>query len=286
MVDEKRTLARSVTRSGIGLHTGHCIDVTLCPAPFGSGIVFVRVDLEGKPSIPALARCVTDTSRSTTLSYEGASVQTVEHLLAALFGLGVSDARIEVSGPELPILDGSALPYAVAVEEAGLTMLGDVTPRPVLETPLWIPQGNSFVSAIPSTDLRFSCGIQFESAAIGEQWYSFAQNPGRFTEELAPARTFVNISEIEALRDRGLIAGGSLDVALVCDNKNWLNGPLRFPNEPARHKLLDWMGDLSLLGDSLPRAHYIAFRAGHALHLKMATMIAGGVERLLGGTFY
>lgn len=275
MVDEKRTLARPVTQSGIGLHTGKYAEVSLCPAPSGSGIVFVRVDLEGKPTIPALAQCVTDTSRKTTLSNAGASVQTVEHVLAALFGLGISDVRIEVTGEEMPILDGSALPYVSAMEEAGFTTLGNALPRRVLETPLWIPQGNSFVSAIPSSELRFSCGIQFESAAIGEQWFSFAQNPSRFVEEIAPARTFANVAEIEALRERGLIAGGSLDVALVCDNENWLNGPLRFPNEPARHKLLDWMGDLCLLGDSLPQAHYIAFRAGHALHIKMAKMIAG-----------
>lgn len=271
-----KTLAVDVTLAGLGLHTGRYAEVRLRPAPPRHGFVFVRVDLEGQPIVPARPELVADTARATTLANGETSVQTVEHLVAALFGMGVSDARIEVSGPEIPILDGSAAPFTEAVDRAGTTTHGASPPRPALEAPIWIPAGDSFVAAIPSAELRFSCGIVFEGSPIGEQWHSFVPRAGRFQDELAPARTFARLSEVNALRERGLIAGGSLDVALVCDETKWLNGPLRFPNEPARHKLVDFMGDLGLLGDDLPCAHYVAFRAGHALHVKLAKRISCG----------
>lgn len=274
MTDLRRTLARTVTRSGIALHTGKHTRVEISAAPLGEGISFFRADLEGRPRIQAAPHFVADTSRSTMLAHEGASVQTVEHLLASLFALGITDANIYVLGPELPILDGSALPFAEAIHDAGAVILGEAEPRLSLMDPIWIPQGNSFVSAIPSSELRFSCGIRFDQTPIGEQWASFLPADGHFAHTLAPARTFARVLEIEALRARGLIQGGSLDVALVCNETEWLNGPLRFPNEPARHKLLDWIGDLSLLGARLPVAHYVAFCAGHALHVKLAKRLA------------
>jgi UDP-3-O-[3-hydroxymyristoyl] N-acetylglucosamine deacetylase len=271
-----KTLAAGVTIAGIGLHTGRHAEVRLRPAPPGRGFVFERVDLDGHPMVPARPDLVADTTRATTLAKGDASVQTVEHLVAALFGMGVSDAHIEVAGPEIPILDGSAAPFVEAIARAGTTTHGKRPPRQALDAPIWMPSGDSFLAAIPSPELRFSYGIVFEASPIGEQWQSFVLDANRFRDELAPARTFARLAEVEALRERGLVAGGSLDVALVCDETKWLNGPLRFPNEPVRHKLLDFIGDLGLLGDELPCAHYIAFRAGHALHVKLAKRIVYG----------
>ncbi|HVK66792.1 MAG TPA: UDP-3-O-acyl-N-acetylglucosamine deacetylase [Polyangium sp.] len=276
MVDPRKTLADDVVIPGRGLHTGASVEVRIRPIGPGEGRFFVRVDLPGEPVIRARATFVTDTTRSTTLANEGASVRTPEHLLAALARMGVDDARIEITGPEVPILDGSALPWAEAIARVGLSAAYAPRLETVLEAPIWVPSnGGAFVAAIPAPELRFSCGIVFDAAPIGEQWASLLTSPERFLAEVAPARTFGVLADVEAMQARGLLAGGSLDAAIVCDGTKWLNGPLRFPDEPARHKLLDFMGDLSLV-DPLPRAHYLAFKAGHALHVRLAQRLSEG----------
>jgi UDP-3-O-[3-hydroxymyristoyl] N-acetylglucosamine deacetylase len=269
MVDPRKTVAEDVVIAGHGLHTGERAEVRIRPAAPGEGRLFVRMDLPGEPVIRARATFVSDTTRSTTLANGGALVRTPEHLLAALVMMGVDDTRIEITGPEVPILDGSALPWAEALARAGLSAAYAPRLQTSLEAPIWIPSsGDAFVAAIPAQEMRFSCGIAFDAAPIGEQWFSFVPSAERFLAEVAPARTFGVVSDVEALRARGLLAGASLDTAIVCDETKWLNGPLRFPDEPARHKLLDFVGDLSLV-DPLPRAHYIAFKAGHALHVRL-----------------
>ncbi|MDI1431959.1 UDP-3-O-acyl-N-acetylglucosamine deacetylase [Polyangium sorediatum] len=276
MVDPRKTLADDVVIPGRGLHTGKPVEVRIRPVGPGEGRFFVRMDLPGEPVIRARAAFVTDTTRSTMLANEGASVRTPEHLLAALARMGVDDARIEITGPEVPILDGSALPWAEAIARVGLSAAYAPRLETVLETPIWVPSnGGAFVAAIPAPELRFSCGIVFDAAPIGEQWASLLASPERFFAEVAPARTFGVLADVEAMQARGLLAGGSLDAAIVCDGTKWLNGPLRFPDEPARHKLLDFMGDLALL-DPLPRAHYLAFKAGHALHVRLAQRLSEG----------
>ncbi|MDI1443254.1 UDP-3-O-acyl-N-acetylglucosamine deacetylase [Polyangium sp. 6x1] len=276
MVDQRKTVAEDVVIAGRGLHTGAHADVTIRPVGAGEGRFFVRMDLPGEPVIRARAAFVVDTTRSTTLANAGASVRTPEHLLAALAGMGVDDARIEITGPEVPILDGSALPWAEAIARVGLSAAYAPRLETVLEAPIWVPSsGDAFVAAIPALELRFSCGIAFDAAPIGEQWASFVASPERFLAEVAPARTFGVLADVQAMQARGLLAGGSLDAALVCDETQWLNGPLRLPNEPARHKLLDFVGDLALL-DPLPRAHYLAFKAGHALHVRLAQRLSEG----------
>ncbi|MDC3980895.1 UDP-3-O-acyl-N-acetylglucosamine deacetylase [Polyangium jinanense] len=276
MVEKRKTVAEDVVLAGRGLHTGAHVEARIRPVAAGEGRFFVRKDLPFEPVVRARAAFVVDTTRSTTLANGEAQVRTPEHLLAALAGMGVDDACIEITGPEVPILDGSALPWAEAIARVGLSAAYAPRLQTVLEAPIWVPSsGDAFVAAIPSPELRFSCGIAFDAAPIGEQWASFVASPERFLAQVAPARTFGVVSDVEAMRARGLLAGASLDTAIVCDEEKWLNGPLRFPDEPARHKLLDFVGDLSLL-DPLPRAHYLAFKAGHALHVRLARRLSEG----------
>lgn len=271
--------------SGVGLHSGLAARVRLRPAPPGAGITFVRTDLAGEPSVAARHWAVTDTTLSTTLGEGAASVATVEHLMAALCGSNVHDCRVEVDAPELPLLDGSAEPWLRVISEAGVAQgsAGGAAPAaPVrIRAPVRVEEGASWAFALPAASARLTVGIEFERhAPIGRQWASWAADGagssgvGSFAEEVAPARTFALHEQIAALREAGLIRGGTLENALVCDGSRWLNGPLRFANEPARHKLLDLMGDLALLGGGLPATHVVAFRASHRLHVRLAQAIA------------
>jgi UDP-3-O-[3-hydroxymyristoyl] N-acetylglucosamine deacetylase len=255
---------------GIGLHSGANVTVKILPAEPGSGRYFVRTDLPDLPQIPAQIASVSQTTLSTELSANGASVRTVEHLLATLAASGIADARIEVDGVELPLLDGSAQVWLEGIVRSGIKPLtGDLPTSGVLDTPVWIQQEDLFVAALPSPVLRFTYGIDFDVVPIGNQWHSWQPGRDDFGAEIAPARTFGLAHQIDRLREAGLIKGGSLDNALVCNDLEWLNPPLRFPNEPARHKLLDLIGDLSLL-DKFPQAHFVAYKASHQLHVRLA----------------
>jgi UDP-3-O-[3-hydroxymyristoyl] N-acetylglucosamine deacetylase len=255
---------------GVGLHSGVTTTVKILPADASAGRYFVRVDLPDAPEIPARVASVSQTTLSTELSANGASVRTVEHLLAALVALGIEAARIEVNGAELPLLDGSAQVWAEEIVRSNPTRgIGKLPTAGTIDEPIWIQQGEIFVAALPSPVLRFTYGIDFDVAPIGNQWHSWQPEQEDFTTQIAPARTFGLAHQIDRLRSAGLIKGGSLENALVCDDRQWLNPPLRFPNEPARHKLLDLIGDLSLLG-KFPQAHFIAYKASHNLHIQLA----------------
>ncbi len=259
---------------GIGLHSGVTTTVKIVPTDPGKGRYFLRVDLPDTPKIPAHIANVSQTNLSTELSANGASIRTVEHLLAALAALGIEDAQIEVDGAELPLLDGSASGWtdhliADAARARIQPITVDLATSGVLTAPVWIRQDDAFVAALPSSVLRFTYGIDFEVAPIGNQWHSWQPGRDDFITEIAPARTFGLAHQIEQLRAAGLIKGGSLDNALVCDRQQWLNPPLRFPNEPSRHKILDLVGDLSLLG-KFPQAHFLAYKASHQLHVRLA----------------
>jgi UDP-3-O-[3-hydroxymyristoyl] N-acetylglucosamine deacetylase len=204
---------------------------------------------------------------------ETASVRTVEHLLAALAASGVEDARIEIDGPEVPLLDGSAKNWVEAITEAGVVAKSETSSALVLQEPVTVYQGDAFVTALPAPSTRFTYGIDFDLPAIGNQWHSWMPGEVSFAEAIAPARTFGLAYQIEQLQNRGLIKGGSLENALVCGEQGWLNGPLRFSNEPVRHKLLDLVGDLSLLGN-FPVAHFLAYKASHNLHIQLAKKLA------------
>lgn len=262
-------------KSGVGLHSGATTVVRIRPAAAGEGRYFVRVDLPQMPRIPAQVGAVSQTTLSTELACGEASVRTVEHLLAALAGSGVDDACVEIDGAEVPLLDGSARVWVEAIAAVGVIPSETAaTEEIVLSEPVTVCEGDAFVTAVPASETRFTYGIDFPTyPAIGSQWHSWTPSREPFAEAIAPARTFGFADQIEQLRQAGLIKGGSLENALVCDREDWLNPPLRFANEPARHKLLDLVGDLSLLG-TLPKAHFLAYKASHNLHVQLIKMLS------------
>lgn len=264
------TLNAEFTCTGVGLHTGSEVTVRVMPALPDEGRYFVRVDLPNLPKIPAQIESVSQTLLSTELGTDSSRVRTVEHLLAALVGMGVDNARIEIAGPEAPLLDGSAKPWADAIAQAGVVAQTATVSPWTIQEPIWLREGDAFVAALPAAETRFTYGIDFDLPAIGNQWHSWSPDSSdSFAETVAPARTFGLAHQIEYLRSQGLIKGGSLENALVCSAEGWLNPPLRFANEPARHKLLDLVGDLSLLG-TIPTAHFLAYKASHTLHTQLA----------------
>lgn len=274
------TLASEFELSGIGLHSGEQTHVRVLPAAVGEGRYFVRTDLPGAPIIPATVEAVSQTALSTELSATAdAQIRTVEHLLAALAGMGVDNARIEVDGSEVPLLDGSALVWVEAIAHTGLVAQELVQPPAAnrqlspIANPVWVRHGDAFVAALPAAETRFSYGIDFDEPAIGNQWYSWSPEAESFASAIAPARTFGLARQVDQLRQAGLIKGGSLENALVCDRSGWLNPPLRFTNEPVRHKILDLVGDLSLLG-TWPTAHYLAYKASHNLHIQLGLALS------------
>jgi UDP-3-O-[3-hydroxymyristoyl] N-acetylglucosamine deacetylase len=277
---QQHTLVAQINQTGVGLHSGVTTQVRVKPAEAGSGRYFVRVDLPDTPIIRAQVAAVNQTVLSTQLGKGEASVRTVEHLLAALAAMKVDNARIEIDGPEVPLLDGSAKVWTEAIAQVGLvsqSLTEEKVPL-VIDQPIWVRQGDAFVCAIPAPETRFTYGIDFDFPAIGNQWHSWSftakkGNPDdSFALEIAPARTFGLLHQIEHLQQSGLIKGGSLDNALVCGPDGWLNPPLRFANEPVRHKILDLVGDLSLLG-IFPCAHFLAYKASHNLHIQLAQRI-------------
>ena len=269
------TIKEAFELSGVGLHFGVTTTVKVLPAEAGSGRYFVRVDLANKPIIPAQIDAVSQTTLSTELKAKEAKIRTVEHLLAALVGSGIDDARIEIDGAEVPLLDGSAKVWCEAIASVGVisTSPSNSDSLPIIpNVPIWVKDNDAFVIAFPASGTRLTYGIDFSYSAIGNQWHSWHISNNNFATEIAPARTFGFAEQIAQLQQAGLIQGGSLDNALVCSHDGWLNPPLRFTNEPARHKLLDLVGDLSLLGQ-LPQAHIIAYKASHKLHIQLAKQL-------------
>ena len=269
-----RTLKASFAIAGVGLHSGITTQVRVLPSQNGQGRYFVRVDLPDCPRIPASLGIVREAMLSTELGESPATVRTVEHLLAALVASGVDEACIEIDGPEVPLLDGSAKIWVEAIAEVGVTSLAmDDPSRSVVQEAIWYQEGDAFVAALPCSELRFSYGVDYPYAIIGRQWFTWLPDLEPFATAIAPARTFGFADQIEQLQQAGLIKGGSLENALVCDQEKWLNPPLRFVDEPVRHKLLDLIGDLSLLGN-IPQAHFLAYKASHKLHTQLAKRVA------------
>lgn len=268
------TVATSIERRGIGLHSGGTSTVRLVPAQSGG----FQVGWLDRPAL-GLQRLhpsqVSDTQLCTALRLGQERLATVEHLLAALAGTGLTDVELWLDGEEIPLLDGSAQPWVEAIAEAGLQSLGERAPLPTLAEPITCQQGSGFVTAMPGEALRLGAAIEFPQAAIGRQLFSLTLTPEAFVRELAPARTFGFREQVEQLRAAGLIQGGALDNALVCDGDHWLNPPLRFADEPVRHKLLDLLGDLALAG--LPQAQVFAYRGSHGLHTALAASLANAM---------
>jgi UDP-3-O-[3-hydroxymyristoyl] N-acetylglucosamine deacetylase len=264
------TLAAPVERQGVGLHSGGHSRVRLVPSE-QPGYRVGWLDDPAQPLQRLHPGQVCETQLCTALQLEQRRLATVEHLLAALAGVGITSADLLVEGDEIPLLDGSAQPWVEAIAEVGLRSLGPRADVAMVSAPITLQQGQSFATALPSDRLRLAVAIDFPQPAIGRQFYSLELTPEAFVREIAPARTFGFKDQVEQLLAAGLIKGGALDNALVCDGDSWLNPPLRFADEPVRHKLLDLLGDLALAG--LPQAQVFAFRGSHGLHTALAAAL-------------
>ncbi|MEB3185417.1 MAG: UDP-3-O-acyl-N-acetylglucosamine deacetylase [Cyanobacteriota bacterium] len=272
------TLSGVVERSGVGLHSGASTRLRLQGSE-RPGYWVGRLDRPGHTLQRLAPSQVSDTQLCTALQLDQGRLATVEHLLSALAGTGVSQAQILVDGEEIPLLDGSAQPWVEAIAEAGLQSMGVRQQRPAPVAPITLQQGSSFATALPADGLRIGAAIDFPQPAIGRQLLSLELTPATYVREIAPARTFGFRDQVEQLRAAGLIQGGGLDNALVCDGDRWLNPPLRFVDEPVRHKLLDLLGDLALAG--LPRAQVFAYRGSHGLHTALAAALADQIPSSL-----
>ena len=267
----QQTLGNKATFSGIGLHTGKLITLTLRPAEAGTGIVFHRVDLAPAVSIEARAANVVNTRLSTSIGNGETSVSTIEHLMAALYGCGIDNAHVDINGPEVPIMDGSAAAFMQAIIEAGTK--GSSKPRKylVVKKPVSVIEGDKKISIIPSRFYKISFDMQFAHKAVRSQSRSMTFTPSGFASEIASARTFGFLAEVEMLKSHGLALGGSLENAVVIGDEGVLNQEgLRFPDEFVRHKILDSVGDLALAGHRLI-GHVKATKSGHDLNHKLVT---------------
>jgi UDP-3-O-[3-hydroxymyristoyl] N-acetylglucosamine deacetylase/3-hydroxyacyl-[acyl-carrier-protein] dehydratase len=280
MTERQLTIARPVTYSGIGLHTGDQCHMTFVPAEANSGIRFVRTDVSGQPEILVTPDNVIGTERGTSIGSNGCKVHTIEHVLAALAGRGIDNLRIELDASEPPVGDGSSLPFGKALQEAGVEELNAPRRCYRVEEPIFFEDGNVEISLLPSDRLQVSFSIDFDHPLVNHQFESFEITPEIFEREIAPARTFGFLHEIEQLKAAGLIRGGNLRNAIVIGEDKILNEErLRFPTELVRHKILDLLGDLKVLNVDL-QAHIVAQRSGHRTHLALVQLLK---ERIEGG---
>ncbi len=302
--DKQHTLNNSISISGTGLHTGVLVDMTLNPANPGYGIQFQRIDLPNKPIIKADCDLVTDTSRGTTLQVGDAKISTVEHILAALVGMGIDNLLIEVNGPEIPIIDGSSSPFIEKIEEAGILEQDAAKAWYSIDENIFHYDDNKRVEmvALPALDYQITTLIDFNSPVLGTQ-HAALKTINDFKAEIAPCRTFCFLHELETLLENDLIKGGDINNAIVVVDKpvstaemnrlakvfkrekievkseGYLNNlELRFPNEPARHKLLDVVGDLALIGYPI-KARIIANRPGHSSNVEFAKKIKQYIKK-------
>jgi len=303
-MSKQKTLKGEVSISGIGLHTGENVTVTIKPAPENHWFKFKRTDLEGEPLIKADAKLVVDTSRGTTLEKNGARVYTTEHILAALFGMDIDNALIEIDGPEIPILDGSAKPFVDLINQVGIEEQNADKDYFVLDENITYedPEKQTEMLAVPQDEFRLTVMVDYNSPLLGTQ-HAHMYHTGEFEKEIAPCRTFVFLRELEFLAKNNLIKGGDLDNAIVMVDKvlpqekldeiaDMLGKPhmkiestgilnnltLHFQNEPARHKLLDMVGDLALVGKPI-KAHILAARPGHKGNVEFALLIQEEIKK-------
>lgn len=304
MSEKQRTLAKEVSLSGKGLHTGMAVTITFKPAPVNHGYKFCRIDLPGKPVIEAVAENVTDTSRGTTLTQNNASVATIEHCLAALHGLRIDNALIELDGPEAPIMGGAAWKFTEALKAAGFTEQKEERNYFTIKQKIAYSDEERGVDLIiyPDDHLSINVLIDYSSKILGNQ-YAILDSIDDFEEEISKSRTFVFFHELEPLHRLGLIKGGDLDNAVVILEKEveqseidriarLFNRPgitkhtagilnnteLRYPNEPARHKLLDLLGDLALVGQPI-KGKVVATRPGHSANTRLAKLIRQEIKK-------
>jgi UDP-3-O-[3-hydroxymyristoyl] N-acetylglucosamine deacetylase len=265
------TIERPVATKGVGLHTAVKSHLRLVPALANTGIVFRRVDLDNF-EIEAHVRNVARVSYATSLMKKGVLLSTTEHVLAALYSCGVDNVYIELDALELPILDGSSQPFIEMLGQAGIRRLRKRRRYLKVVKPLEVSEGGRRIGIYPADDFRVHCYVEYAHPAVGAQEIELCVGRESFSRMLAPARTFGFVQDFEGLRRMGLIRGGSLDNAIVLNESGVMNGPLRFPDEFGRHKALDLIGDLALVGRPL-LARVEAYKAGHALHTQLVTRL-------------
>ena len=264
----QRTLRNAIKATGVGLHTGEKVYLTLCPAPVNTGIVFRRVDLDPVVEIPGRADNVADTTLSTSLLANGETVSTVEHLMAAMAGLGIDNAYVDVSAPEVPIMDGSAGPFVFLIQSAGIEEQNAPKKFIRIKRKVTVEDGDKVASFLPFDGFKVSFTIDFDHPVFRDRTAhaDIDFSSSSFVKEISRARTFGFMHEIEYLRSKGLARGGSVDNAIVVDDYRILNQDgLRYDDEFVRHKVLDAIGDLYLLGNSLI-GEFRAYKSGHALN--------------------
>jgi len=266
------TVQRPVEAKGVGLHTGVSVSIRILPAPPSTGIVFLRTDLDNF-HVPASWRYVARVSYATSLMRQGVMISTTEHLLSVFYSMGVDNAYVEIDNLEVPILDGSGSPYVDLLKAAGLKSYRRRKRFLFIRRPVTVESGSKRITILPADRFLLTCDVFYDHPLIGKQSLDMEVTPERYAQEIAPARTFGFAHELDQMRDMGLIRGAALENAVCFDRQTVVNPEgLRFTDECCRHKALDLIGDLALIGKPL-LGHVIAERAGHAMHTALVARI-------------
>jgi len=269
MDSRQRTVAKEISCTGIGLHSGKTVGMTIQPGPADSGIIFERLDIPDSCKIKASFDNVIQTNMATTIGVNGYRISTVEHLMAAFFGMGIDNALVQIDGEEVPIMDGSSAPFVDLLDSAGVTVQDSYKRFLLVKNPVKVTDGNRSVQLHPSDELRITYRIDFDHPLIKDQSYEMVFSKPNFIREISRARTFGFLKDVQTLWDNGLAKGGSLENAIVVDEFGVLNEDgLRYKNEFVRHKLLDFIGDLAILGATVI-GHVVVERSGHSFNQEL-----------------
>lgn len=274
----QKTIKKSISGSGVGLHSGKNVNITLRPAVTDTGIVFKRVDLPGSPSVKAVSDYVSDTRLATTIKKGDAMVATVEHLMAAFSLMRIDNVIVEIDGPEVPIMDGSASFFVKMIKEAGITDQEGFRRYIVVKRPVMVESRGSEAAIYPAAESRITCSVDFNHQALEPQSLTVSTLSVVFEEDISDARTFGFLKDIDMLKAGGLALGGSLENAVVIDESGIINEEgLRFPDELVRHKVLDSIGDLYLMGSPVI-GHFMSYKGGHTLTHKLVSKLLSDTE--------
>lgn len=275
----QRTLKQEVSCQSIGLHSGRKVGMTIKPAGVDEGVIFIRKDLSGNNHIKADYENVRDTTLATTIGLNGATVSTVEHLMSAFCGMGVDNAIVEVNAPEIPIMDGSALPFVNMLKDVGTEVQGKCKKLLVITEAVSVTDGDGTAMLLPSHEFKITYDIDFKHPLIGQQSFEMTFSDSSYERDICAARTFGFLKDVEYLQARGLALGGSLKNAVVLDDQKVINKDgLRCSDEFVKHKILDAIGDLSLLGKPII-GHFVAFKSGHKLNNLLLKELMAHKER-------
>ncbi len=265
----QRTVAEEISCTGIGLHSGKKVKLIVRPAPPNNGITFERNDISPNCNVKASFDNVVETNMATTIGFNGYSVSTIEHIMAAFFGMGIDNALVQIDGEEVPIMDGSSAPFVFLLKNAGVTIQNNYKRFLIVKKSIKVEDGNRSVRLYPSNELKITYNINFDHPLIKDQAYEISFSQSTFIQEISRARTFGFLRDVQTLKNNGLARGGSLDNAIVMDEFRILNEDgLRYKNEFVRHKILDFIGDLAIVGHVVI-GHFVVERSGHSLNQQL-----------------